>query len=195
MKIIGLTGSIGMGKSVLAGQFRFLGVPVHDADATVHDLMKPDGAAFNDIHEFFPDVIVDGAIDRKKLGQIVFNDDQKRELLEDILHPLVKESSNHFITQCRRRREKLCVLDIPLLFETGRDKDMDYIVACTAPQWVQRRRVLSRKNMTQEKFKSIVKTQMPDYRKRLLSDQIVTSTRGKRHTLNAVRRIKQKYAD
>jgi dephospho-CoA kinase len=191
MKIIGLTGSIGMGKSVLADQFRSIGVPVHDADAVVHELMRPYGAAFNDIKQAFPDVIIDGKIDRKLLGQIVFNDDKKRELLENILHPLVRASSNHFIAQCRKARAKICVLDIPLLFETGRDADVDITLSVTAPKWVQRRRVLSRKNMTEDKLKSIVKTQMPDYRKRLLSDHVITSAKGRRHTLNEVKRIKQ----
>ncbi len=191
MKIIGLTGSIGMGKSVLADQFRSIGVPVHDADAVVHALMKPNGLAFDDIKNAFPDVIINGEIDRKKLGQVVFNDDEKRSILEGILHPLVRQSSNHFIAQCRKRREKICVLDIPLLFETGRDKDVDVTLTVTAPKWVQRRRVLSRKNMTDDKFKSIVKTQMPDYRKRLMSDVVITSARGKRHTLNEIKKLKE----
>ena len=190
MKIIGLTGSIGMGKSVLADQFRSIGVPVHDADSIVHALMKPDGLAFDDIKKAFPDVITNRKIDRQTLGHIVFHNDQKRSILENILHPLVRQSSNHFIAQCRKRREKICVLDIPLLFETGRDADVDLTLTVTAPQWVQRRRVLSRKNMTEDKLKAIVKTQMPDYRKRLMSDHVITSARGRRHTLNAIKKLK-----
>lgn len=191
MRIIGLTGSIGMGKSTLADQFRFIGVPVHDADQTVHDLMRPGGKAFEQIKNAFPDVIMNGEIDRKKLGQIVFNDDDKRHILESIIHPLVRQSSQQFIAQCRKRREKICVLDIPLLFETGRDKDMDEVICVTAPLWVQKRRVLKRKNMTEDKFKAIAKTQIPDYRKRYLSDHIITTAKGRRHTLNAVKRIKE----
>lgn len=190
MKIIGLTGSIGMGKSTLAKQFRSIGVPVHDADKTVHDLMSPNGAAFDAVAQNFPDVIMDGKIDRKALGKIVFNNAEKRAILENIVIPRVRQSSNQFIAQCRKRREKICVLDIPLLFETGRDAQMDEIICVTAPKWVQKRRVLKRKNMTEDKFKAIVKTQYPDYRKRLRSDHVITSARGRRHTLNTIKRIK-----
>jgi len=190
MKIIGLTGSIGMGKSVCADLWRSIGVPVHDADATVHTLMRSNGLAFNAVKDAFPDVIDNGEIDRQKLGQIIFSDPDKKEILESILHPLVRQSSQKFIALCRRRREKLCVLDIPLLYETGRDADMDDVLVVTAPKWVQRRRVLKRRTMTDEKFKSIVKSQIPDYRKRHLADFVVTSARGHRHTLNKLKRIK-----
>jgi len=190
VKIIGLTGSIGMGKSILANQFRFIGVPVHDADKVVHDLMQPNGAAFVRVANQFPSVIENDKINRKALGKIVFHDAGKRVILENIIHPLVRQSSNHFIAMCRKRRDKICVLDIPLLFETGRDLDMDEIICVTAPLWIQKRRVMSRKNMTLNKFKSIVKTQLPDYRKRLMSDHLVISSHGKRHTLNAIKRIK-----
>ncbi len=190
MRIIGLTGSIGMGKSVLANQFRYIGVPVHDADACVHELMQPNGEAFEDVAEHFPEVIIDGQINRKALGKIVFNNPDKREILEGIIHPLVRARSNQFISLCRKRRVPLCVLDIPLLFETGRDNDMDEVLCVSAPFWVQKHRVLKRQNMTEEKFKSIVRAQIPDYRKRIMSDHIVLSARGKRHTLNAIKRIK-----
>lgn len=192
MKIIGLTGSIGMGKSVLATQWRMLGVPVHDADAVVHKLMKSNGVAFATVALHFPDVIENGLINRKKLGQIVFHDAAKRKILENIIHPFVRKSSAKFIQNCRRHRAKLCILDIPLLFETGRHADMDDIITVTAPQWVQRRRVLKRPNMTDDKYKAIVKTQIPDYRKRILSDDVVFTARGRRHSLNAIKKIKNK---
>ena len=191
MKIIGLTGSIGMGKSVAASQWRMLGVPVHDSDAMVHRLMQPDGAAFVTIASLFPEVIEDGEINRKKLGQIIFHDKEKRKVLEGIIHPLVKQSSLKFINDCRRKRHKICVLDIPLLFEIGRHTEMDEVITVSAPQWVQRRRVLTRPNMTVDKYKSIVKMQIPDYRKRLVSDYVVFTARGKRHSLNAIKRIKK----
>lgn len=190
MRIIGLTGSIGMGKSVLSNQWRSLGVPVHDADACVHDLMTPNGDAFDAIMNAFPDIIVNGVIDRKALGKRVFNDPEKRKILENIIHPLVRARSTQFISLCRKRRVPVCVLDIPLLFETGRDLDMDSVICVSAPSWVQKRRVLSRPNMTVDKFKSIVSAQIPDYRKRVSSDHIIISARGKRHTLNAIKRIK-----
>jgi len=190
MRIIGLTGSIGMGKSVLAAQWRSIGVAVHDADLVVHQLMQPNGAAFNSVKNIFPQVIVDGKIDRKALGKIVFYDSKKLEILENIIHPLVRQSSNQFVAMCRKHRNKICILDIPLLFETGRDKDMDEILTVSAPTWIQKRRVLSRKNMTPDKFKAIVKMQLPDYRKRKLSDHIVFSAKGKRHSLNAIKKIK-----
>ena len=190
MKIIGLTGSIGMGKSVTAHQWRSIGVPAHDADFAVHQLLKPDGKAFPLIKRDFPTVIKKGVIDRQALGKIVFNKAEERRKLENIIHPLVRENSQKFIECCRRRRVAICVLDIPLLFETGRDRDVDVVMCVTAPQWVQKRRVLSRPNMTAEKFKSIAKTQMPDYRKRVLSDYVVITARGRRHTLNAIKKIK-----
>lgn len=190
MRIIGLTGSIGMGKSTLARQWRSIGVPVHDADKTVHTLMQPGGAAFDKVKKAFPSVIEDGQIDRKALGIIIFNDVSKRKILENIIHPLVRKQSHKFIQNCRRVHAPLCVLDIPLLFETGRDKDMDEIICITAPLWIQKRRVLCRPGMTEDKFNAIVKTQMPDYYKKSKSNYIVSSARGRRHTLNMIKTIK-----
>ena len=191
MKIIGLTGSIGMGKSVAARQWQSLGVPVHDADAAVHRLLEPKGKAFPLVKEAFPSCIIDGAIERKSLGQIIFHDPVKRKILEDILHPLVRENSHKFIEACRRRREPVCVLDIPLLFETGRNRHVDTTMCVTAPHWVQKRRVLRRPNMTEAKFKAIAKTQMHDYRKTAFDESGVLTARGRRHTLNAIKRIKK----
>ena len=164
---------------------------MHDADAVVHQLMQPDGAAFNAIQSEFPDVITNGKIDRKALGKIAFFDSEKRAILENIIHPMVRQSSSKFIALCHKHRHAFCILDIPLLFELGRDRDMDYILCVSAPKYVQQRRVLSRSNMTLDKYNAIVKTQTPDYRKRLLSDRVILSTRGKRHTLNALKKLKK----
>ncbi len=192
MKIIGLTGSIGMGKSVLARQFRALRIPVHDADACVHALMMPKGPAFAAIARHFPQTIVDGRVDRGKLGKIVFADDAKRHVLEAILHPLVRKSAQKFVWDCRRRNAKLCVLDIPLLFETGRDRDVDHVVCATAPQFVQIRRVLNRKGMTKERLDKILSAQLEDGIKRVLSDTVVNSARGRNHTLGRLKKLKKK---
>jgi len=189
MRIIGLTGSIGMGKSVLAKQFLSLGIPVHDADAVVHTLMKPKGAAFKQIAEIFPEVVIDGKINRRSLGTIIFHNEKKRKILEGIIHPLVKKSSDDFIMKNRRKRCRVCVLDIPLLFETGAQKRVHEILCVSAPAYVQSRRVLARKNMTRDKFKAIVKAQMPDYLKRLLSDHVILTHKGRRHSLNQIKKL------
>lgn len=190
MKVIGLTGSIGMGKSTLAAQARHLGIPVHDADSCVHRLMQPDGRGFYAVAKSFPNVIVNGEIDRQKLGKIIFNDPEKRTILEDIIHPLVRAESRRFIALARKNRHQLCILDIPLLFETGRDQEMDSVITITAPSWIQSRRVLLRPNMTPQKFKKILASQMPDLQKRLRSDIVILSCRGRRHTLNALKQLK-----
>lgn len=181
-----------MGKSVAARQWQSLGVPVHDADAVVHQLLLPKGAAFLPVKKVFPKAVKNNQIDRKTLGQIVFHDADALKKLEGILHPLVRVSANGFIMRCRRRRIKLCILDIPLLFEIGRDRDVDEVLCVTAPQWVQRRRVLSRPTMTEEKFKAILKKQIPDYKKRMQSDYSVITARGRRYSLNALKKIKNK---
>jgi dephospho-CoA kinase len=191
MKVIGLTGSIGMGKSTTARLARSLKIPVHDADKTVHNLMQPKGLAFHAIAKAFPESIVQGFIDRKKLGEIIFNDEEKKDCLETIIHPLVRQLSKKFIQQCERHHQSICILDIPLLFETARDKDMDYVVVVTAPATVQKHRVMARQGMTEKRFKAIVKSQTPDYRKRIKADKVIITARGKRHTLGALRKLKQ----
>lgn len=182
-----------MGKSVLTDQARRLGIPVHDADACVHELMQAGGDAFLEIEQAFPSAIIKGKIDRQKLGVIIFKNDEKRALLESILHPLVRKKSENFIRLSRKARHPFCILDIPLLFETGRDKDMDIVVTVSAPRAIQKRRVLSRSNMTLEKFQSILKTQTPDAEKRLRSDITILSSRGRRHTLSCLKHLKETY--
>ena len=175
MIVMGLTGSVGMGKSTAAKMLQEMDVPVHDADACVHALLEPAGEGFEAVAEAFPDVVQDGRIDRKALGQIVFTDPAQKKKLEQILHPLVREKTDAFVDIHRQQGAKLVVLDIPLLFETGRDRDMDVTLCMTASADTQRQRVMARAGMTPERFEQIVASQMPDAEKRARSDYVVSS--------------------
>jgi len=189
MIILGLTGSIGMGKSVAADTFRRLGVPVHDADKTVHQLMAPDGQAFGEISHLFPDVIEDGVINRRRLGDQVFVNPSQLGKLENILHPLVKLQKHRFLATAARRQVALVVLDVPLLFEGQGQKRCDGTVTVTAPWFVQRARVLARPGMTAEKFQAILSKQVPDAQKRKLSTFVVQTGNGRLESLRMIRNI------
>ncbi|KZB71517.1 MULTISPECIES: dephospho-CoA kinase [Thalassospira] len=189
MKILGLTGSIGMGKSTAAAMFRTLGVPVHDADASIHELMAPDGLGFDPIAAAFPDVITDGRIDRQALGKIAFADPAVLKKLETILHPLVRAAENRFLAKQRRLGRKLVVLDIPLLYETSGEKRCDHVAVVTAPGFVQRQRVLSREGMTDAKFSAILSKQMPDTEKRKRADFIIPTGLGRAVTFQCIQGI------
>ncbi len=189
MIVLGLTGSIGMGKTTVAGQFRQCGVPTHDSDAAVHDLMKPSGAAYKPIVTLFPSVEKDGAIDRQALGRIVFNDPDKKKALEAILHPMVRSLSDEFLRSCRFKGYKMALLDVPLLFETGGHRRVDYVVCVTAPKFVQKRRVLARPGMTEEKFNTILQNQLPDAVKRCCSDFVINTASGKAQSLRQVKKV------
>jgi dephospho-CoA kinase len=189
MIVLGLTGSIGMGKSTVAKQFAACGVPYHDSDAEAHRLMQPDGKAFPAIQAIFPDVIVNGKIDRQKLGAKIFEDPEKKKALEGILHPLIRSASDDFLKACQRQGRDMALLDIPLLFETGSQSRFDYIICATAPYTVQKKRVLARPGMSEEKFKSILQTQIPDAKKRCWSDFIINTAPGKAHSMRAVKKI------
>ncbi len=173
---IGLTGSIGMGKSTTAQMFRVAGVAVLDSDRIVHDLDR--GAAVAPIEREFPGVAVDGAIDRQKLAGRVLGDAAALKRLEDIVHPLVWAARDAFLAEHARRGEKLVVYDVPLLFETGAEKTVDAIVVVSAAEDVQKARVLARPGMTQEKFEAILAKQVPDSEKRARADFIVRTDRG-----------------
>jgi dephospho-CoA kinase len=198
MKVIGLTGSIGMGKSTAAALLRRLGVPVHEADAAVHRLMGPGGAAVRAIATAFPGVVKDGAVDRRLLGARVFDDDEAMARLEAILHPLVREESKRFLRQACRRGARVAALDIPLLFETGRDQDVDASIVVSAPDFVQRARVLARPGMTPPRFEQVLARQMPDAEKRLRADFVVPTGLGRRLTLrrlmSVLKRIEHAHA-
>ena len=173
MIVLGLTGSIGMGKSNAATMLRRLGVPVHDADAAVHRLLGPGGSAVRRVAEIFPAALVGNRIDRKRLGDLVFGDTAALRRLESILHPMVRKSSRDFLGWARRRRLPVVVLDIPLLFESGADTTVDRVIVVSAPKSIQRLRVLARPGMTEEKFRAILARQVPDAEKRRRADYVV----------------------
>lgn len=176
MIILGLTGSIGMGKSTTAGMFREAGIPVHDADAAVHELYS--GAAAPLIEIAFPGTVIDGVVDRRKLGERVIGKAEEMKRLEAIVHPLVAEMRNRFLEEAAANGAELAVLDIPLLYETGGEKLCDYVVVVTAPAEVQRDRVLARPEMTEEKFQAILAKQVPDAEKRKRADFTIDTSLG-----------------
>ncbi|WP_412559175.1 dephospho-CoA kinase [Thalassospira sp. MIT1370] len=189
MVILGLTGSIGMGKSTAAAMFRYLGVPVHDADATNHLLMAPGGPAFDQVISAFPEVLRDGRIDRQMLGKIVFADARALKKLESILHPLIRAAEIRFLRSQRMLGRKLVVLDIPLLYETGGEKRCDIVAVVSAPGFIQRQRVLARQGMTDEKFSAILSKQMPDMEKRKRADYVIPTGLGRAVTFQYIQGI------
>lgn len=187
MFILGLTGSIGMGKTVTARLFAEEGVPVHDADAVVHQLYE--GEAVTAIEAAFPGTTAGGKVDREKLGNRVVGDSVALKKLEAIVHPLVRESGKRFLAAAKARGEKVVVLDIPLLYETGGEKRVDAVVVVSAPAGIQRTRVLERPGMTQAKLESLLAKQVPDAEKRKRADFIVDSGQGIEHARAQVREI------
>lgn len=183
MRILCLTGSIGMGKSTAAAQLRRLGLPVHDADAAVHRLLAKDGAAVPAVAAAFPGVVDDGAVDRKALGARVFGDETALRRLEAILHPLVHAEEKRFLAAAARRGARIAILDIPLLFETGGEGRCDAVVVVTAPAFLQAQRVLRRPGMTGERLAAILARQMPDAAKRRRADFVVPTGLGRRESL------------
>jgi dephospho-CoA kinase len=178
MILIGLTGSIGMGKSTTAAMFREAGVPVYDADAAVHDLYDTGGAAVGPVGEAFPGVVKDGKVDREALRQAVLGkpDDLKR--LNSIVHPLVGRDRVGFFAQAEAGGAEMVVLDIPLLFETGGHASVDAVVVASAPAEMQRERVLARPGMTPERLDAILAQQMADAEKRARAHFVVDTSRG-----------------
>ncbi|MCC6887122.1 MAG: dephospho-CoA kinase [Hyphomicrobiales bacterium] len=176
MFVLGLTGSVAMGKSVTARFFAEAGVPVHDADAVVHQLYE--GAAAPLIEAAFPGTTVNGRVDRVKLGRRVMNDLAALRRLEAIVHPLVEAAEQEFLEQAQAQGAPVAVLDIPLLFEIGGDRRVDAVVVATAPPEVQRARALERPGMTDERLQAMLARQMPDSEKRRRADFIVDTSRG-----------------
>lgn len=176
MIVLGLTGSIGMGKSTTAKMFAEAGVPVHDSDEAVHRLYAGNAAPL--IEVAFPGTVSDGVVDRKRLSEIVLKDREALKRLEAIIHPLVRTDANAFLERHRKADARVAVLDIPLLFETGGRDRVDRVVVVTAPAEVQRQRVLARPGMTVEKFEAILAKQVPDGRKRELADYVIDTSEG-----------------
>ncbi|HVI90779.1 MAG TPA: dephospho-CoA kinase [Dongiaceae bacterium] len=195
MIVLGLTGSIGMGKSAAARMFRRHGIPVHDADAAVHRLLGKGGAAVPLIAAAFPGTVVAGRVDRPALGAKVFGHPQELRRLEAILHPLVQAATRRFLRRQQARRQKLAVLDIPLLFETGAEKRCDAVVVVTAPRAVQRARVLARARMTPERLAEVERQQMPDAEKRRRADFIIETGHGYRPALRQLHQILRQLAE
>jgi len=189
MFVIGLTGSVGMGKSTTAKMFRDRGVPVQDADREVHRLMAKGGAAVPIIGEAFPDVVKEGAIDRASLGAIVFQDTDGLKRLEAILHPMVAAQRTGFLERAARRGATLAVLDVPLLFETGGDRNCDLTLLVTAPHFVQAARFLRRPGATLDRLRAIRAKQMPDTAKRRIADIVIQTGCGRAPVLRAVKDI------
>jgi dephospho-CoA kinase len=174
--VLGVTGSIGMGKSTTARLFAEAGVPVHDSDEAVHRLYA--GAAAPLVEQAFPGTVVEGVVDRARLAQHVVGDQQAIVRLEGIVHPLVRADADAFLARHRAANAPLVVLDIPLLFETGGTGRVDKIAVVTAPAEMQRNRVLSRPGMTPEKFDAILARQTPDHEKRRRADFVIDTGRG-----------------
>ena len=187
--VIGLTGSIGMGKTETAKLFARLGIPVHDADAAVHALYEQGGAAVAPIGRVFPGAVKEGRVDRTTLAaQLGGNQDAFRRL-EAIVHPLVRESERGFLDAAAARGDELVVLDIPLLLETGGDARVDAVVVVSAQPEVQRARVLARPGMTEAKLESILTRQLPDVEKRAKADFVVETDKGLPQAFEDVKRV------
>lgn len=189
MKIVGLTGSIGMGKSTTAAMFREAGIPVYDADAAVHDLYDVGGLAVGPVGEVFPGVVKDGRVDREELRKRVLGDAQALQKLNAIVHPLVGQDRISFFENAERAKADLVVLDIPLLFETGGHERVDFVVVASAPAAMQRERVLARSGMSPERLDAILAQQMPDADKRARADFVVDTGQGLEHARSQVAEV------
>ncbi len=189
MILLGLTGSIGMGKSTTAGLFAAEGVPVYDSDAAVHGLYAKGGAAVGRVEALFPGVVEDGAINRTLLSARVVGDPEALKRLEAAVHPLVSERRAAFLAQAKAEGARVVVLDIPLLFETGGDGQVDKVVVVSAPEAVQRARVLARPGMTPEKLDAILARQTPDADKRAKADFVIDTGSGIEAARDQVRAV------
>ena len=189
MIVLGLTGSIGMGKSTATASFRRLKVPVFDADATVHKLQSRGGRAVRPIGSAFPGTVVQNRVDREALRRAVLGKEAEIRTLERIVHPLVRDEERRFLSAARRRAARLAVLDIPLLFEGRGEQRCNKVVVVTAPLAVQRWRVLRRPGMSPERFAAILARQLPDAEKRRRADYLVHTNMSRHSADRAIRAI------
>ncbi|MEO3471110.1 dephospho-CoA kinase [Roseomonas sp. CAU 1739] len=189
MIVLGLTGSIGMGKSTATITFRRLGIPVFDADAAVHRLQGHGGRAVRPIGIAFPGSVVDGRVDREALRRAVLGDPTALKRLERIIHPLVRDEERRFLARARRDGRRVAVLDVPLLLETGGQDRVDQVVVVSAPATIQAVRVLRRPGMTAERLASIRARQMPDAEKRRRADHVVPTGLSRRVAQAAILRL------
>jgi dephospho-CoA kinase len=189
MYILGLTGSIGMGKTEAGRVFGRLGIPVYDADDEVHKLFARGGAAVGPVGAAFPGVVRDGAVDRADLGTRVFGDAEALHKLESVVHPLLQIGRRNFLKRAARAQHRVVVLDVPLLFETGADRGCDGVAVVSAPHFVQRQRVLKRTGVTEARLNSILARQMPDREKRRRADFIIPTGLDKGFSLRRIAQI------
>ena len=193
MKIIGVTGSIGMGKSTIAKHIAQNKIPVFDADKCVHTLLGPRGRKVDVVGKRFPQTLRrlngDRYIDRKMLGNIVFSNDKKRKILENILHPEVAKQREVWLSWAKRRRIKAVCFDVPLLFETGQEKKCNLVLVVSAPFFLQKQRVLKRKDMTESKFENILNKQFNEQKKKKHADYVIKTGIGYRFSRNRVNYI------
>ena len=191
MITVGLTGSIAAGKSEVAKLFSSAGIPVFDSDAEVHDLYA-EKTTVDLIGKTFPEVIIDRNIDRQRLGRRVLGSPRDLRKLESLIHPLVKRRREKFISHWRKHHYPLVILDIPLLYETGEDRKMDYVVVVSANEEVQRNRAMARPGMTREKLASILARQLPDSEKRTRADFIIENSGSLEHLRKQVDALSKK---
>lgn len=189
MIVIGLTGSVGMGKSTVGRMFARYGIPVHDADAAVHKHYRKGSAGYRTMAALFPEAAGPEAMDRKRLAKRAFEDPSVLKTLEKVLHPLVRQEEAAFLKDARRTGRQAVILDIPLLFETGGERRCDVVIVVSAPAFLQKRRVMARPGMSEETFAAILRRQMPDAKKRRRADVIIRTGLGKAFSRREVARF------
>jgi dephospho-CoA kinase len=189
MKVIGLTGSIGMGKSTTAAMFREAGIPVYDADAAVHAAYDVGGIAVGPVGEAFPGTVKDGRVDREALRQAVLGKPEAMAKLNGIVHPLIGRDRASVFEEAAASGADMIIMDVPLIFETGGEKNMHAVIVVSAPPEMQRERVLAREGMNPERLDAILAQQVPDAEKRALADHVIDTGQGLEHARAQVQAV------